>query len=221
MISFVLSIASALASASGHHQDRPLTFHAWCRRSRVTIHQARAGQYAVSGHNYTKCSYCKDDTWLYVYRGAEPLGACRALPEQQARRGVLAGGSRGLEDGQRPLHGRSDRERLRVLPDHRHHPLHRLRRDHREAGKSVTAFYSAGIAMVVPGMTVCSSAHSALDCVELVPSILGRWFPPPTSPPFGLAALILIAIPEPLFVISRAVVLRSKYSGTAPVSTAR
>jgi hypothetical protein len=30
---------------------------------------------AVWGSNFRTCDYCKDTTWLYVYRGAEPLGA--------------------------------------------------------------------------------------------------------------------------------------------------
>jgi hypothetical protein len=30
---------------------------------------------AIWGNNFKTCAYCADTTWLYVYRGAEPLGA--------------------------------------------------------------------------------------------------------------------------------------------------
>jgi hypothetical protein len=30
---------------------------------------------AVWGNNFKTCDYCTDTTWLYVYSGAEPLGA--------------------------------------------------------------------------------------------------------------------------------------------------
>jgi hypothetical protein len=118
----------------------------------------------VWGRDYETCKYCSDTTWLYEYKGGEPLGAAVRFQKHRAvaifSLGSPAGWrtSKGLFIGDPiadvyhfyPTTGTTrcigfDAVTTRITTS---------------AGKSVMAFYSAagviyGFAMVVPSMTVC------------------------------------------------------------------
>ena len=107
MVAFVLSLALALVSHSSAHQAAPRR----TSRSRgvvvpgvsfagIKLGDTEQRVRAVWGHNFTTCGYCKDTTWLYEYRGGEPLGAAVRFQNGQARRRVLARVAGRLEDGQ-------------------------------------------------------------------------------------------------------------------------
>lgn len=167
MVAFVLSIALALVSHTGHRQARA-SAHFPVRGvivpgvSFAGIKLGDTGQRvrAVWGNNFTACGYCTDTTWLYEYRGGEPLGAAARF-EKNKLVAVFSLGS--------PAGWKTDKGLYMGDPISNVYQYYGGTATTRcigfdaitaRIGKSVTAFYSAagvvyGFAMVVPGMTVC------------------------------------------------------------------
>ena len=84
---------------------------------------------SVWGGNFKACGYCTDTTWLYDYRGAEPLGAAVRFRNNK----VVALFSLGSPAGWKTTRASSWAIRSRTSTPttaDRHEPLHRLRRDH-------------------------------------------------------------------------------------------
>ncbi len=167
MVAFVFSLALALVSHTGHHQARSAAH--FPVRGVVVPGVAFAGiklgdtqqqVRAAWGRDYTRCGYCKDETWLYVYRGAEPLGAAVRFQKQRLV-AVFSLGS--------PAGWKTDKGLYMGDPIENVYQYYSTTGTTRcvgfdaitaKTGKSVTAFYSAagviyGFAMVIPGMTVC------------------------------------------------------------------
>ncbi len=85
MTAFVLSIALALVSHSGSQTARRAETAAHFPSKGVVvpgvsfagIKLGDSEQHVRSlwGNTFTTCGFCADTTWLYTYRGGEPLGA--------------------------------------------------------------------------------------------------------------------------------------------------
>jgi hypothetical protein len=167
MVAFVLSIALALGSHSSHHQARA-TAHFPIRGvivpgvsfAGIKLGDTEQRVRALWGSNFDTCGYCKDTTWLYEYRGGEPLGAAVRF-EKNKLVAVFSLGS--------PAGWRTDKGLYMGDPIANVYQYYSSTGTTRcigfdaitaKTGKSVTAFYSAagviyGFAMVIPGMTVC------------------------------------------------------------------
>jgi hypothetical protein len=115
---------------------------------------------AVWGNNFRPCTYCKDTTWLYVYRGAEPLGAAARFRDNK----VVAVFSLGSPAGWKTDKGLFMGDPISNVYNY-YGQLGTTRCIGFDAltvkiGTSTTAFYSAagvvyGFALIAPGMTVC------------------------------------------------------------------
>jgi len=112
------------------------------------------------GTQYETCKYCVDPTWLYEYRGSEPLGA--AVRFEHGR--VVAAFSLGSPAGWRTKDGLYMGDPIADV--YQHYKTTGTTRCigfdavTARTGKVVTAFYSAagviyGFAIVIPTMTVC------------------------------------------------------------------
>jgi hypothetical protein len=115
---------------------------------------------AMWGNNFTACGYCKDTTWLYVYRGAEPLGAAARFHKNK----VVAIFSLGS-----PAGWKTDKGLLMGDPISNVYSYYGQTGTTRcigfdaltvRIGRSTTAFYSAagvvyGFALIGPGQSVC------------------------------------------------------------------
>ena len=115
---------------------------------------------AVWGSNFTTCPYCKDTTWLYVYRGAEPLGAAVRFRNNK----IVAIFSLGS-----PAGWKTDKGLFMGDPISNVYNFYGQTGTTRcigfdaltvRIGSSTTAFYSAagvvyGFALIAPGQTVC------------------------------------------------------------------
>jgi hypothetical protein len=170
MVGLVLSIALALVS---HHatqatQQAHAASHFPARGvivpgvsfAGIKLGQTEQQVSALWGKNYDVCAYCKDTTWLYEYRGGEPLGAAVRFQKNK----VVAVFSLGS-----PAGWKTDKGLFMGDPIANVYQYYSTTGTTRcigydaisaKTGKSVTAFYSAagviyGFAMVVPGMTVC------------------------------------------------------------------
>jgi hypothetical protein len=170
MLALVLSVALALVSHTGHvHKQQAHSTGHFPTRGVVVpgvnfagIKLGDTSQHvkAVWGGNYQKCTYCKDMTWLYVYRGAEPLGAAVRFQNNKAV-AIFSLGS--------PAGWRTDRGLYMGDPISNVYQYYSQLGTTRcigfdaltaKVGNSTAAFYSAagvvyGFAIVAPGMTVC------------------------------------------------------------------
>ena len=115
---------------------------------------------AAWGRNYTKCGYCKDETWLYVYRGAEPLGAAVRFQKNKLVAVFSLGSPAGWKTDKGLYMGDPIANVYQYYPTTGTTRCIGFDAITAKTGKSVTAFYSAagvvyGFAMVIPTMTVC------------------------------------------------------------------
>lgn len=167
MVSLVLSAVIALASHTGSlgaHSSGQLPPRGVIVPGAVFagVHLGDTQQkvQAVWGHHYDVCGHCKDRTWLYEYRGPEPLGA--AVRFQRNR--VVAVFSLGSPVGWKTTNGLNMGDPISSV--YSQYPSVGTTRCigfdaiTTKIGTSVMAFYSAagviyGFAMVVPKMTVC------------------------------------------------------------------
>lgn len=167
MVALVVSLALALVSHTGQHQARA-TGHFPTRGvvvPGVTFAGLKLGNteqqvQAVWGHNYTKCGYCKDETWLYVYRGAEPLGAAVRFQKNKLVAVFSLGSPAGWKTDKGLYMGDPIANVYQYYPTTGTTRCIGFDAITAKTGKSVTAFYSAagvvyGFAMVIPTMTVC------------------------------------------------------------------
>ena len=82
MVALVMSLVVALTAHSSAHQARAAGFPIDGKVvpgqtiGGVSLGLTEAGVRARWGRNYTVCSHCgADTTWLYEYRGGDPIGA--------------------------------------------------------------------------------------------------------------------------------------------------
>ena len=85
MIAFVLSIALALVSHSGSQAAQRAKAAAHFPTKGVVVPgvsfagvelgDSEQDVRSLWGNTFTICGFCADTTWLYTYRGGEPLGA--------------------------------------------------------------------------------------------------------------------------------------------------
>ena len=115
---------------------------------------------AVWGSNFKTCDYCADTTWLYVYRGAEPLGAAVRFRKNKLV-AVFSLGS--------PAGWKTDKGLFMGDPIANVYTYYGQTGTTRcigfdaltvRIGTSTTAFYSAagvvyGFALIAPGLSVC------------------------------------------------------------------
>ncbi len=167
MVAFVLSIALALVSHSSAHQARAATH--FPSRGVVVPGVSFAGiklgdteqrVRAVWGNSFTSCGYCKDTTWLYEYRGGEPLGAAARFRNNRLVAVFSLGSPAGWKTDKGLFMGDPIANVYQYYPSTGTTRCIGFDAITAKTGKSVTAFYSAagvvyGFAMVVPGMTVC------------------------------------------------------------------
>lgn len=114
----------------------------------------------VWGNNFQTCPYCKDTTWLYVYRGAEPLGAAARFHNNK----VVAIFSLGSPAGWKTDKGLNMGDPISNIYSY-YGQTGTTRCIGFDAltvriGTSTTAFYSAagvvyGFALIGPGQSVC------------------------------------------------------------------
>jgi hypothetical protein len=163
MVALVLSVALALAqhsgAARGHLPTQGLVIPG-ASFAGVRIGDSMQRVRMVWGTDYQLCKYCVDPTWLYEYRGAEPLGA--AVRFERGK--VVAAFSLGSPAGWRTKDGLDMGDPIGNVYQ-RYNSTGTTRCIGFDAvtvrtGKVVTAFYSAagviyGFAMVIPSMTVC------------------------------------------------------------------
>jgi hypothetical protein len=163
MVALVLSVALALlpnvGAGRGHLPQRGVVIPG---RSFAGVHIGDTMDQVRSlwGTQYETCKYCVDPTWLYEYRGSEPLGA--AVRFEQGR--VVAVFSLGSPSGWRTNRGLYIGDPIGNVYGH-YTTTGTTRCIGFDAitvrtGRTVTAFYSAagviyGFAIVVPSMTVC------------------------------------------------------------------
>ena len=115
---------------------------------------------SVWGNNFKTCDYCADTTWLYVYRGAEPLGAAARFRKNKLV-AVFSLGS--------PAGWKTDKGLFMGDPIANVYTYYGQTGTTRcigfdaltvRIGTSTTAFYSAagvvyGFALIAPGLSVC------------------------------------------------------------------
>jgi hypothetical protein len=168
MVALVLSVALALVPQSGARPSHPSGGHLPERGlvipgvsfAGVRIGDSMQRVRHVWGSQFQTCKYCVDPTWLYEYRGNEPLGA--AVRFQHGK--VVAVFSLGSPAGWRTSKGL-----------HMGDPISNVYGYYKttgttrcigfdaittRTGNTVTAYYSAagviyGFAIVIPSMTVC------------------------------------------------------------------
>jgi hypothetical protein len=167
MVAFVLSIALALVTHSSAHQAHAAAHFPvkgivvpGISFAGIKLGDTEQRVRAVWGSSFTACGYCKDTTWLYEYRGGEPLGAAARFENGK----LVAVFSLGSPAGWKTDKGLYMGDPIENV--YQYYPATGTTRCigfdaiTAKTGKSVTAFYSAagvvyGFAMVIPGMTVC------------------------------------------------------------------
>ncbi len=164
MVALVLSAALALVPhsvhAGGHLPVRGLvvpggTF-AGLRLGDTEQHVRQ-----VWGRDYETCKYCQDTTWLYEYKGGEPLGAAVRFQKNRAVAIFSLGSPAGWRTNKGLYIGDPISDIYQLYPK----TIGTTRCIGFDAitmrtGKTIMAFYTAagviyGFAMVVPSMTVC------------------------------------------------------------------
>jgi hypothetical protein len=165
MVALVLSAALALFTHSGTHAGnghlpaRGLVIPG-VSLAGVKIGDSMQQVRKVWGTSYQTCKYCNDPTWLYEYKGSEPLGAAVRFENGK----VVAVFSLGSPAGWRTNKGLYMGDPIQNV--YEHYPQTGTTRCIGfdaitvKTGRYITAFYSAagviyGFAIVVPSMTVC------------------------------------------------------------------
>jgi hypothetical protein len=159
VLSVVLALASHAGAGRGHLPSQGLVVPG-VSFAGVRIGDTMQQVQTLWGSGYQTCKYCADPTWLYEYRGAEPLGA--AVRFERGK--VVAAFSLGSPGGWRTKDGLYMGDPISNVYQHYTNTgtTRCIGFDAITArtGHVITAFYSAGgviygFALVSPSMTVC------------------------------------------------------------------
>lgn len=163
MVALVLSVALALAShsgaANGHFPTEGVIIPG-VSFAGVQLGDSPQRVRTVWGNNFKICKYCTDATWLYMYKGEEPLGAAVRFQNNRVAAVFSLGSPAGWKTKQGLYMGDSIQSVYDYYPNTGTTRCIGFDAVTARTGDSITAFYSAagviyGFAMVVPSMTVC------------------------------------------------------------------
>ena len=170
MVAFVLSATLALFSHSSAHQAR--TAHSsghlpvkglivpGISFAGLKIGYTQQQVRSLWGSNFVECKYCTDVTWLYEYRGSEPLGAAVRFQKNKVVAMFSLGSPAGWHTDKGLFMGDPIANVYQFFPSTGTTRCIGFDAVTARTGKVVTAFYSAagviyGFAIVIPTMTVC------------------------------------------------------------------
>ena len=168
MVAFVVSLALALVSHTGQHQARATGHFPTRGRRRPRRQRSPASSSATPSSRFRPCGAtttpsagtARTTTWLYEYRGAEPLGAAVRFQKNKLVAVFSLGSPAGWKTDKGLYMGDPIANVYQYYPTTGTTRCIGFDAITAKTGKSVTAFYSAagvvyGFAMVIPTMTVC------------------------------------------------------------------
>jgi hypothetical protein len=164
MVALVLSAVLALVSHTGSHTSGHLPTRGvvipGVSFAGVKIGDSMQRVRTLWGNNFESCKYCNDPTWLYEYRGAEPLGAAVRFQKGKVVAVFSLGSPAGWKTDKGLYMGDPIANVYQYFPNTGTTRCIGFDAITVKTGKYVTAFYSAagviyGFAIVIPTMTVC------------------------------------------------------------------